>query len=198
MFVLKNRKTKILIAFLALFLCVIQIKQTYAKYLDSKEGDTNFTVAKWKITVNNQDITEAATMSSLITPVYTQNDNVADNVIAPGSEGYFDLIIDGSKTDVSFKYILSASCDTDSSVQDLVITGYSVNSSSVITVDSSLNNITNTIRYTDTNKVVNIRVYFKWKDGDGETMNNDSDTQASTSGKDAKIKASISLIQVVN
>lgn len=195
---LKNRKTKILIAFLALFLCVIQIKQTYAKYLDSKEGDTNFTVAKWKITVNNQDITEAATMSSLITPVYTQNDNVADNVIAPGSEGYFDLIIDGSKTDVSFKYILSASCDTDSSVQDLVITGYSVNSSSVITVDSSLNNITNAIRYTDTNKVVNIRVYFKWKDGDGETMNNDSDTQASTSGKDAKIKASISLIQVVN
>ena len=49
-----------------------------------------------------KDISEGSTMSSLITPVYVANQNIASGVIAPSSEGYFDLNIDASKTEVSF------------------------------------------------------------------------------------------------
>ena len=40
-----NRKLKFILAVIALVFCITQIQQTYAKYVDTKEGDTNFTVA---------------------------------------------------------------------------------------------------------------------------------------------------------
>ena len=190
-----NRKLKFILAIIALVFCILQIQQTYAKYVDTKEGDTNFTVAKWKILVNNQDITEAATMSSLINPVYVQNDNVAEGVIAPGSEGYFDLVIDASKTEVSFQYNISVTTSENSSVKDLIITGYTLNDGTLIPVDSELNNISNTVYYYSENKVNSLRVYFKWLDGDGESMDNSADTEASLSNNSAKLKVNLSFIQ---
>ena len=190
-----NRKLKFILAIIALVFCITQIQQTYAKYVDTKEGDTNFTVAKWKILVNNQDITEAATMSSLINPVYVQNDNVAEGVIAPGSEGYFDLVIDASKTEVSFQYNISVTTSENSSVKDLIITGYTLNDGTLIPVDSELNNISNTVYYYSENKVNSLRVYFKWLDGDGESMDNNADTEASLSNNSAKLKVNLSFIQ---
>ena len=190
-----NRKLKFILAVIALVFCITQIQQTYAKYVDTKEGDTNFTVAKWKILVNNQDITEAATMSSLINPVYVQNDNVAEGVIAPGSEGYFDLVIDASKTEVSFQYNISVTTSENSSVKDLIITGYTLNDGALIPVDSELNNISNTVYYYSENKVNSLRVYFKWLDGDGESMDNSADTEASLSNNSAKLKVNLSFIQ---
>lgn len=76
----------------------------YAKYLEESDGDTDFDIASWKIIVNNQDISEATTMSSLMNQVYLDNENVAGGVIAPGSAGYFDLDIDASQTEASFSY----------------------------------------------------------------------------------------------
>ena len=190
-----KQKAKIILAIIALFTCIFQINQTYAKYLDKKDGDTDFNIAKWKITVNNKDITEAATMTSLITPVYIKNDNVADGVIAPGSEGYFDLDIDGSETEVSFKYNISISSSENSSVKDLQITKYQINNDSPITTDGT-SEVANTVNYNETNKKISIRVYFKWLDGDGETMNNEDDTNASLSGDSAKLKVSMTFTQV--
>ena len=140
-----NRKFKIILAIIALVLCITQIQQTYAKYTESKEGDTDFSIAKWKILVNNNDITESSTMSSLINPVYIENENVKEGVIAPGSEGYFDLVINANQTEVSFEYKISISNSENSSVQDLIITGYTINSSALIPVDNVLNNISNKI-----------------------------------------------------
>lgn len=190
-----NRKVRIALALIALVLCISQIQQTYAKYIDAKEGDTNFTVAKWKILVNNQDITEATTMSSLINPIYLENENIKEGVIAPTSEGYFDLEINSSNTDVSFEYIISITSSENNNVTDLKITGYSINNSAIIPIDENTNSITNTINYTDPIKVNTLRVYFKWIDGEGETMDNSKDTEASINNQDAKLKVNMSFIQ---
>lgn len=190
-----NRKVRIALALIALVLCISQIQQTYAKYIDTKEGDTNFTVAKWKILVNNQDITEATTMSSLINPIYLENENIKEGVIAPTSEGYFDLEINSSNTDVSFEYIISITSSENNNVTDLKITGYSLNNSAIIPIDENTNSITNTINYTDPIKVNTLRVYFKWVDGEGETMDNSKDTEASINNQDAKLKVNMSFIQ---
>ena len=118
-----KRKLKLLAAFIALIICITQIQQTYAKYIDVKEGNTDFTIAKWKILVNNQDITESSTMSSLINPVYIENDNIKDGVIAPGSEGCFDIEIDSANTGESFAYTITLSNTDENTVEDLKITG---------------------------------------------------------------------------
>lgn len=195
---IKIKKWHLVLAICALILCITQIQQTYAKYLDTKEGDTDFTIAKWKILVNQQDITEASTMSSLINPVYIENEHMKEGVIAPGREGYFDLVIDSSNTEVSFRYDISVTSSENSSVNDLVITGYSLNDSEIIPVSDQLNNLSNVIYYTDTNKENKIRIYFKWRDGTGENMNNEADTNASIQGVNAKLKANITFTQITN
>lgn len=195
---IKIKKWHLVLAICALVLCITQIQQTYAKYLDTKEGDTDFTIAKWKILVNQQDITEASTMSSLINPVYIENKHMKEGVIAPGREGYFDLIIDSSNTEVSFRYDISVTSSENSSVNDLVITGYALNNSEIIPVSDQLNNLSNIIYYTDTNKENKIRIYFQWRDGAGENMNNEADTNASIQGVNAKLKASITFTQITN
>lgn len=195
---IKIKKWHLILAICALILCITQIQQTYAKYLDTKEGDTDFTIAKWKILVNQQDITEASTMSSLINPVYIENEHMKEGVIAPGREGYFDLVIDSSNTEVSFRYDISVTSSENSSVNDLVITGYSLNDSEIIPVSDQLNNLSNIIYYTDTNKENKIRIYFKWRDGTGENMNNEADTNASIQGVNAKLKVNITFTQITN
>lgn len=195
---IKIKKWHLVLAICALILCITQIQQTYAKYLDTKEGDTDFTIAKWKILVNQQDITEASTMSSLITPVYIENEHMKEGVIAPEREGYFDLVIDSSNTEVSFRYDISVTSSENSSVNDLIITGYSLNDSEIIPVSDQLNNLSNVIYYTDTNKENKIRIYFKWRDGTGENMNNEADTNASIQGVNAKLKANITFTQITN
>lgn len=195
---IKIKKWHLILAICALILCITQIQQTYAKYLDTKEGDTDFTIAKWKILVNQQDITEASTMSSLITPVYIENEHMKEGVIAPEREGYFDLVIDSSNTEVSFRYDISVTSSENSSVNDLIITGYSLNDSEIIPVSDQLNNLSNVIYYTDTNKENKIRIYFKWRDGTGENMNNEADTNASIQGVNAKLKANITFTQITN
>ena len=195
---IKIKKWHLVLAICARILCITQIQQTYAKYLDTKEGDTDFTIAKWKILVNQQDITEASTMSSLINPVYIENEHMKEGVIAPGREGYFDLVIDSSNTEVSFRYDISVTSSENSSVNDLIITGYSLNDSEIIPVSDQLNNLSNVIYYTDTNKENKIRIYFKWRDGTGENMNNEADTNASIQGVNAKLKANITFTQITN
>ena len=195
---IKIKKWHLVLAICALILCITQIQQTYAKYLDTKEGDTDFTIRSWKILVNQQDITEASTMSSLINPVYIENEHIKEGVIAPGREGYFDLVIDSSNTEVSFRYDISVTSSENSSVNDLVITGYSLNDSEIIPVSDQLNNLSNIIYYTDTNKENKIRIYFQWRDGTGENMNNEADTNASIQGVNAKLKVNITFTQITN
>ena len=135
-------------------------------------------------------------MSSLITPVYVANQNIASGVIAPSSEGYFDLNIDASKTEVSFKYDISVSTSDDSAVSDLKVTSYSIDGKEQVPVEG-VSTISNTINYTATKKNIVMRVYFKWIDDDTGIMDNKADTKASIEGNNAKLKVNLSFTQVV-
>ena len=194
----KNKKIKLFIAIVALIVCISQIKQTYAKYIESKNGDAEFTVASWRILLNNSDITEGAEMSSLINPVYENNNNVASGVIAPGSEGYFDLEINATNTEVSFNYNISITSSENSDVEDLVISAYKVDDNAITYVNGEVNNITDTINYAVQDKVINLRIYFKWLEGEGEQMNNEADTAASVGGGTGKLNVSATFTQVAN
>lgn len=195
---MNKQKIKIIIAITSLIICITQISQTYAKYIESKEGDTDFTVAGWKILINNQDITTGAELSSLINPVYENNNNVATGVIAPGSEGYFDLEINATNTEVSFNYNISIMPSQQSAVSDLVVSAYKIGNGPITQVNNGLNNLTNTIHYNDSNKIVNLRIYFKWKEGEGEQMNNTADTNASINEGTGKLVVRAAFTQIAN
>ena len=191
------KKKLILLVVLSIILCLFFVQESLAKYITTADETANISIARWKILVNDEDIRDENTVNTVINPVFLGNDNIAENIIAPTSEGYFDLIIDAREADVSFKYKISMSVNKKSSVKDLVATKYVVNGGEPITMDINNQTIENTVLYGNNNSTINIRVYIVWNDGDGSLMDNSADTLATTSGNSAMMNVSLNFTQVV-
>lgn len=191
------KKKLILLVVLSIILCLFFVQESLAKYITAADETANISIARWKILVNDEDIRDENTVNTVINPVFLGNDNIAENIIAPTSEGYFDLIIDAREADVSFKYKISMSVNQNSSVKDLVATKYVVNVGEPITMDINNQTIENTVLYGNNNSTINIRVYIVWNDGDGSLMDNSADTLATTSGNSAMMNVSLNFTQVV-
>lgn len=198
-----RKKLLFCISCLFLIISLSVIKNTYAKYITSADGDANINIARWKILVNNQDIEQNKELSNVITPVFDGNDNIASNVIAPTAEGYFDILIDASNTDVSLKYEITTSDNADSAVSDLIISGYSIDDSErqQIVSDDGQIKIENEILYNSTDKDIKLRVFLKWNDDEtnGATMDNQADTNATKTDTNlAKVNVNLKFIQIPN
>lgn len=190
-----NRKLRLLLAAISLFLLIDLIQDTYAKYISSSNASGNFSIAKWSFLVNNQDILNSQAVSNIIVPVIDENENIKENVIAPTSTGYFDITINASNVDVSFDEEITLAKDATNTVGDIIFTGYKKNNGTLVTIDNqNTTTINETILLSDTNRTNTYRFYIEWKDGDGETMNNAADTQASKNGI-AKINVNLRFIQ---
>lgn len=107
---------KILITILCvimLFITIIQIRNTFALYKTEVTGETQSLLGVWSIKINETDISSGATdIKFNITEDYlhfTETSNVAEGYIAPGSEGYFEILIDAIENDVAVKYDIKIS-----------------------------------------------------------------------------------------
>lgn len=194
---------KVLIVTGAVLSCigVVVLTYTYSKYITGTSGSASVRVARWNLTVNDQDIVSNSDFSSVIEPEFPGTTHIASDVIAPTAEGYFDIEIDGTGTDVSFSYTITTSDNSDSVVRDLVVSGYSIDGGARQTtaISNGHLSITDSILYNDVDKDVTITIYFLWNDdaNDGATMNNSNDTAASgiTNGR-ALLDVNVSFIQI--
>ena len=190
---IKN-KIKFFIALISLVYCISLIQDTYAKYVSSASGNATMSIARWNILVNDTDIKNNSNFTNTITPVFEGNENIANNVIAPTSTGYFDIVLDGANADVSFNYTINLEVDETSDVSDLVIEKYTIGSDPTeYTYDGT---ISNNIILTDINKTISYRFYVTWNDSETASMDNVGDTLAA--GGKAKIAVSINFIQLKN
>lgn len=190
---IKN-KIKFFIALISLVYCISLIQDTYAKYVSSASGNATMSIARWNILVNDTDIKNNSNFTNTITPVFEGNENIANNVIAPTSTGYFDIVLDGANADVSFNYTINLEVDETSDVSDLVIEKYTIGSNPTeYTYDGT---ISNNIILTDINKTISYRFYVTWNDSETASMDNVGDTLAA--GGKAKIAVSINFIQLKN
>lgn len=196
-----ENKKKLLLLLIVIIICILvyTIIQVYAKYISSASGNASMNVASWDIKVNNRSIKNNTDISSVIAPVFPGNSNIASGIIAPTAEGYFDLNLDFSTTDVSFRYDISLDVDENSSVQDLVATGYSVDSGSVVNFTNSPYTISDTVLYNSGTSSRTIRVYIKWDDDAAtQTMSNSDDTLATKSDNPALYNVNISFTQITD
>ena len=189
------QKVLLLLSFFSMFISFTVFKETYGKYVTDINESTNIKIARWRILINGEDVRNSSSTSTTIAPVFMGNDNIQSNVIAPHAEGYFDIIIDGSSADVSFKYDIDIKVSEESSVKDLIITGYSIDENEkVVTNETTLSNI---VLLNQQSKLINVRFYIKWNDEDGATMDNEADTIATMTNVDAKLDVSLKFTQVV-
>lgn len=195
---MKNYKKFILLIILILILLLVFfLIQIFAKYLTSASGDTSMNIARWNILVNDISIKENTDITNTLSPIFPGNENIAPDIIAPTAEGYFDLNFDFSDADVSFEYEITTTVDPNSSVKDLVVTGYSVDDGQKVELTNN-SSIKDTILLTDTINNRKIRVFVKWDDGNNASMDNSQDTIATTSGKPALLKVNVSFTQIAN
>jgi len=192
-----NKKITIPLCIICFLLCLFFIEDTYAKYITSTNESASMNIARWRILVNNKDIRENSTTNAVITPIFNGNDNINSGIIAPNSEGYFDLIIDATEADVSFKYKIEISVNQNSPVKDLITTKYIIDNGNEIPLERDNATIENTVLHKDNTKPINIRVYIKWDDSNEATMDNDADTEVTKQvDNPAKMDVKLSFIQL--
>ena len=89
------------------------MSNTYSRYVADTTGNIDILFAKWQILVNNKDITTNSSSSISFEPFIEANENVAANVMAPTSKGHFDIDIDPTNVQVSFKYIINLNIENE-------------------------------------------------------------------------------------
>lgn len=179
-------------------ICFCIMVYTFAKYITSANQIASIPIARWNIKVNDVSIKNNSTLSSVISPVFPGNSHIASGVIAPTAEGYFDLVFDFSDTDVSFIYDINIKPNKDSSVTDLVVSGYSVDNEERLDFDSNTG-ISDTIYYNSGIDSRTIRVYILWDDSSNASMNNIADAAATfESSNEALLDVSISFTQTTS
>lgn len=196
-----NNHKKILLLLIGICICFLlfSIVQIYAKYLTSAEGSTTLTIANWNILVNNLSIKNNTDISNSIVPVFPGNEHIESGIIAPTVEGYFDLNLDFSNADVSFKYEISVTPDENSSVKDLVATGYSLDDGEKITFENYNDPISEVIELSSNIDTRKIRIYIMWNDDeDSQIMTNDDDTISTSSENPPLLNVNVSFTQVTD
>ncbi len=171
----KNRTMKmILITLLITMIALVLVSGTYAKYTSSASGSDTARVAKWSFNVGENDIVAKDTFTFDLFKTITDTDGKtetdvvsanADKVIAPGTSGSFDLVLE-NKSETSAKYGIT----------------YTVTNTASIPVQFSVNgkdwtdNLANVVESdTDTkldanNGTKTITIQWKWAyDGDDTT-----------------------------
>ncbi len=188
------------------------MSNTYSRYVASAKSDINVTFSKWQILLNNEDITQSSDSSINITPVIEENENIASNTLAPSSKGYFDIEIDPSNVDLSFKYTVELSINNEF-IPDVMITKYSIipethiDGEEIEVISLEETSIVNALFY-DNNvdefsfEPFTIRIYFQWYEGENETMLDEDDTEigllATTEELTLEMSAEISFEQIIN
>jgi len=206
------KKVRFIIVLISLSLSLSFMSSTYSRYVAETPGNIDMLFANWQILVNNTDITTTTSSEITFTPVIEENENVASNVIAPSSKGYFDIDINPSNVDVSFSYLIELDIQNEN-VPDITLTGYSiyddtyvegVDTLDVLTlVDDAISGNKNFDNNTADFQFDNfsIRVYFEWAEGDGESMDDEADTNigllAVTEGTTFTLSADITFEQIL-
>jgi len=187
--------------FIIIFLAIVSIsfiylfQTSYAKYRKQATGQVQTRIASWNIKINNETIKNNSKLENNIIPTFDENYYVKEGVLAPGSTGYFDLLIDTKEVDVDFNYIISDISSTkENPLTDLKITKYELNDSGTKINYDYATGITGDLEKNTAN--TKIRLYFVWNDESGsQTMTNKDDTTYAQENTETSIKLRINFIQ---
>ena len=149
-----------------------EIAGSYALFESEKEIVVNTDIGKWEISVNDDLINETTSFS--VSNIHVTGDtNVRENYFAPGTNGYFDVVINPNDTDVSIYYEIV--CRTD------MITNSQISLTRIENVDKP--NLVNVAPFTHAgviplsdiknNDITTIRFYITWVNNDN---NNEVDS----------------------
>ena len=177
---------RLLIMTIILIAGLVIISDTFGLFETEGIGVVKQDVGKWIIKINDVDITKSTNAEFVIDDFsYTENANVASGKIAPNSEGYVELVIDPSGTDVSVRYDLTLNLDVADTLSSLQINVEDLTGGEIIkTGDNKYTGVLK-VDYIKNGKTNKLRINIKWLN---DEANNDIDTEM---GQNENSKVSI-------
>jgi len=168
---------------------IFLITSTFALFESESDGEVELGIAKWNIDVNNNNITSGLTESFTIDEFnYSASNNIEDNYIAPGRNGYFEIVINPNDTEVAIRYDITF--DVDTSYQENL--GYTVSAlggyTATRTAEQTYTGIISLSQIASHNPVT-LRINIEWLDIEAY---NESDTALGLE-KDNKIMFPITI-----
>ena len=202
-----KRKNKLrvleILCIISVLFTIFSIRRTYARYFEKVDTTYQTHIKRWLIKINDLNIHEAKSLSEVVQPVLVENENMNNNnTLVPGRTGYFDMMIDYTYVDLAFKYEFSIEQLNETQLKDFEIYGYEI-------VDGDKSTVTETKQIKgviDPDKDLNsanekkrdIRILFRWNDGDGSIMDNKLDTQYRSEENEAlNYRASLKFTQYI-
>ena len=187
------------LALLFLVLTIFLIRTTYARYVTSLTAKSSVEMGRWLILVNNQNIIQNSDVSDWIFPEFSSDSEyIAEGKISPTSTGHVEITIDYQDVTVPFKYEISFTTDDSTFLNDLKLTGYSVDGGAIVSIDESNPIITDTILPTETTRTRTLDLNFAWIDGNesGETLNDIQDTAFSRNNDELGLRFTMEFTQL--
>ncbi len=194
-----SKRKKIILLFACLFLLIFigSTTYTYAKYFSQTKRDIGTNIKKWNIKINDKDIKNGTNLEEEMTAIFTGSEHIAENTIAPSSEGYFEINLDYSNVEVSFKYEISI--EQNDTVPDIKIYKLEVDGQEIQGNNLSIENSIDIKNDTDLDKKKDIKVYIKWNDDEqnGATMSNEEDTNVTINNREIKFNVNLDFVQIL-
>jgi len=157
---------------LTFFLLVV----TYGIFESNIFRDVNMKIATWEVEINGTVVTNEQKKFNMEDIKWNNSENVLEGKVAPGMDGYFDIVIDPKNTDVSIRYDITYDIDYLNEINTAFkvtkveeLNGYEL----VLTDKNTYTGIVDL----ESNKIYTIRTYIKWEDN---VEYNDNDYQLGT------------------
>ena len=170
----KSKKIILLLAILIALVLSFIGGQTFSKYITEVRGEGIAEVARWSFKVNGQD-EEIQTINLAST---CNNETLVDNKIAPGTEGTFKIVVDGTGSDVGINYTIKFENES-TKPQNLK---FIYNEKEYNSITELQEDLKGTINANDQEKTKTLNINWKWAYETGENAeeiatNDQIDTQ---------------------
>lgn len=147
----------VVLGLFALLVTTLIVIETYALFETNASANKELGIAAWVITLNDVDVTQSRTIT-LNDFTYVNGTHTQANYFAPGSQAYFDLVIDTSQAQVSVEYTLTIDDSQISDYQNIYFTITDLTTSTLIN-DSEY---TGVIPLNSQNKIKTLRINLVW------------------------------------
>lgn len=170
----KKKKIILVVAVLSCIMLSFIGGQSYSKYVSEVRGDGMAEVATWSFKVNGQkEQVQTIQLGSTC-----NNETLVNQKIAPGTSGSFNIIVDGTDSDVGINYNVKFTNESTKPT-NLKFTYDNQEYNSIAELESSLSG---TIHADEEDKTRTLTIYWQWAyetgNNESEIANNDKiDTQ---------------------
>lgn len=187
---MKKKAFLILLTILMTIFTIYKIVEIYGVFYSEWKSSSEMNLAKWNVSVNDNDVKSGATQNFVIEKITIVNPihSVKEGKLAPSLDGYFEFTIDPQDTQVSIRY--------DITVDVTGLEGHSLKLASITEenlnkqlIRTDKNTYTATILLDDSRDVNKIKLDFEWPNIE---TNNEKDTELGINAT-KKVKVPISV-----